>query len=46
MEKLKKKAKMMLCVSLALMLISMLGVSLVQTDGGHVTVKESTGRLK
>ena len=39
MEKLKKKAKMMLCVSLALMLISMLGVSLVQTDGGHVTVK-------
>lgn len=39
MEKVKKKAKVMLCVSIVLMLISMIGVSLVQTGGGHVTVK-------
>lgn len=40
MENTKKKAVRFLCISLALVLISMIGVSLVQTNAGHVEVKE------
>ncbi len=39
MNKVKKKAKVFLCVSIAMMLISMIAVSLIQTNGGHVNVK-------
>lgn len=39
MERVKKRAKRFLCISIILMLISMIGVSVVQTNGGHVTVK-------
>lgn len=42
MEKTKRKAKILLCVSIALMLISMIVVSVVQTSGGHVTIKQLT----
>lgn len=40
MNRKKKTASMWLCISIALMLISMLGASMVQTSGGKVTVKE------
>ena len=36
----KKGAKILILVSIALMLISMIGVSAIQTNGGKVTVKE------
>lgn len=39
MKNLLKKTKITLCISIALMLISMIVVSVVQTDGGHVSVK-------
>lgn len=39
MKAVKKKAKIFLCVSIVLMLISMIGVSLVQTNVGHISVK-------
>lgn len=40
MEKVKKTAKILLCIGIALMLISMITVSVIQTDSGKVTVKE------
>ena len=40
MEKVKKTAKRWLCIALILMLVSMIGASLVQTNFGTVTVKE------
>ena len=40
MEKSKKRAKILLCISIALMLISMIVVSAIQTEGGKVTIKE------
>ena len=40
MEKTKKRAKIWLCIAIALMLISMIGASLVQTDFGNVTIKQ------
>ena len=40
MEKVKKKAKIWLCIGIALMLLSAIVVSSVQTSGGAVTMKE------
>ena len=40
MEKLKKRAKIWLCIGIALMLLSAIVVSAVQTSGGTVTMKE------
>lgn len=40
MEKVKKQAKIWLCISIALMLLSMIVVSCVQTDGGKVKMTE------
>jgi len=40
MENVKKKAKLWLCIALALMLISMVVASTIQTSGGKVTVKD------
>lgn len=40
MEKVKKTAKRWLCIALILMLVSMIGASLVQTNFGTVTVKD------
>jgi pimeloyl-ACP methyl ester carboxylesterase len=40
MEKARKTAKLWLCIAVALMLISMIVVSVIQTDGGDVTIKE------
>lgn len=40
MEKKKKNAKRILAIAIALMLISMIGASLVQTSGGSVTIKD------
>lgn len=40
MEKLKKRAKIWLCVAIVLMFISMIGVSIVQTSGGTVEISE------
>ncbi len=40
MEKLKKRAKIWLCIGIALMLLSAIVVSAVQTSGGKVTMKE------
>ena len=40
MEKLRKTAKIWLCISLALMLLCGIVVNLVQTDGGKVVMKE------
>jgi pimeloyl-ACP methyl ester carboxylesterase len=40
MEKSKKRAKILLCISIALMLVSMIVASSIQTDGGKVTMKE------
>lgn len=40
MERVKKRAKFWLCVSIALMLISMIAASAIQTGGGKVTIKE------
>ena len=40
MEKVKRSAKILLCVSLVLMLLCGIVVSAVQTDGGKVTMKE------
>ena len=40
MEKSKKRAKILLCISIALMLVSMIVVSVIQTDGGKVTIKQ------
>ena len=40
MEKVKKKAKIFLCISLALILVSSIVVSAVQTSGWKVTMKE------
>jgi len=36
----RKKAKKWLCIAVALMLVSMIGASLIQTSGGSVTVKD------
>ena len=36
----KKKSAVWLCIAIALMIISMIGASLVQTSGGKVTVKK------
>ena len=40
MEKVKKQAKIWLCISIALMLLASIVVSAIQTNGGHVTMKE------
>ena len=40
MEKVKKTAKLFLCVSLVLMLLCGIVVSAVQTSGGKVVMKE------
>ena len=40
MEKLKKRAKIWLCIGIALMLLSAIVVSAVQTSAGKVTMKE------
>ena len=40
MEKVKKQAKIWLCISIALMLLASIVVSAIQTTGGHVTMKE------
>ena len=40
MEKVKKQAKLWLCISLALMLLCGIVVHLIQTDGGKVIMKE------
>lgn len=40
MEKAKRTAKKLLCLSIILMLLSMIVVSVVQTDGGKVTIKQ------
>ena len=40
MEKVKKTAKLFLCISLVLMLLSGVVVSAVQTSGGKVVMKE------
>lgn len=40
MESKKRQAEKWLCIAIALMLISMIGASLVQTSGGKVTVKD------
>lgn len=40
MEKVKKQAKIWLCISIVLMLLCSIVVSVVQTDGGKVTMKE------
>ncbi len=40
MEKVKRTAKKTLCISIILMLISMIIVSVVQTHGGKVTIKK------
>ena len=42
MEKAKKAAQKLLCVSIILMLLSMIVVSVVQTNGGKVTIKQLT----
>lgn len=39
MEKLKKKSKVWLCIALALMLLSMIVASSIQTSGGDVKIK-------
>ena len=39
MEKFKKKSKVWLCIALALMLLSMIVASSIQTSGGDVTIK-------
>ncbi len=40
MDLAKKKNKIWLCIAIALMLVSMVFASLIQTDGGKVTVKD------
>lgn len=40
MEKVKKQAKIWLCIGIALMLLASIVVSVVQTSGGKVTMKE------
>lgn len=40
MEQTKKRAKVWLCIAIALMLLSMVVVSTVQTAGGKVTIKD------
>ena len=40
MEKVKKQAKIWLCIALALMLLSSVVVSVVQTDGGKISMRE------
>lgn len=40
MEKVKKAAKKWLCISIALMLLSAIAVSFIQTDGGKVSMKD------
>ncbi|RCX07535.1 prolyl oligopeptidase family protein [Anaerobacterium chartisolvens] len=40
MDIIKKRAQKWLCIAIALMLISMVGASLVQTSGGSVTIKD------
>ena len=40
MEKVKKTAKIWLCIAIALMLLSAIVVSFVQTDGGKVEMQE------
>lgn len=40
MEKVKKQAKIWLCISIALMLLASIVVSSVQTDGGKISMKE------
>ena len=38
----KKMSRIMLCVALALCLISMIGASLIQTDGHQIEIKQMT----
>ena len=40
MEKVKKQAKIWLCIAIAMMLLSSVVVSAVQTDGGKVEMQE------
>jgi len=40
MEQKKKSAKRFLVIAIAIMLVSMIGASLVQTSGGRVTIKD------
>ena len=40
MEKIKSSAKKWLCIAIALMLLSAIVVSFVQTDGGKVEMQE------
>ena len=40
MEKTKKRAKLWLCIGIALMLVSMIAASAIQTSNGKVTIKE------
>lgn len=40
MKSIKKKSAIFLCISIVLMLVSMIGASLVQTSAGSVTVKD------
>jgi len=40
MNNTKKKATIWLCIAIGLMLLSMIVVSVIQTDGGKVTIKE------
>lgn len=42
MDKIKRRAKIWLCLGLALMLLSAIVVSSVQTSGGKVDMKELT----
>ena len=42
MEKTKKRCKIWLCIAIALMLLSGIVVSVVQTDGGNVEITELT----
>lgn len=42
MEQVRKKARLFLCLAIALMLISGIVVSLIQTGGGKITMKELT----
>jgi fermentation-respiration switch protein FrsA (DUF1100 family) len=42
MDTMKKKSKIWLCVAIALMLVSMIAASAIQSDGGKVTIKTLT----
>ncbi len=40
MEKIKKNAQKVICIAIAMMLLSAIGASFIQTNGGKVTMKE------